>query len=120
MSVDTVQQTHAYPVCPDWCTEHIYPDDLTADGVRQGSDMHMAADRRGEASGTFRDEEWLVGIGFSADTGEGHDTPIDCGRVEQMSPEQARALAKALLDAATEVEASWAIEAAREALRGPR
>ncbi|MGG5260832.1 hypothetical protein [Phycicoccus avicenniae] len=109
--MNATAQVRAYPVCPDWCTDHQWPQN------EDEGDLHMATDRRGASSSRLR-PEWLVGIGFSADTGESHDAPIDCANVDQLTPAQARALARALLDAAAEVEASWAVEAAREALRG--
>ncbi len=97
MTIESTPTTRT-GACPSWCerTLHISPDDVH-DGVPwDGETLHSSADVKGETT----DGEWLVGIAMS----DGEPATLDVYAPGQMTPEQGRALASAIIQACETIE----------------
>ncbi len=96
MTTDTKSTTRT-ATCPSWCVHDVAPEDIV-DGVQQGGDtvLHMAAD----VSGETLEGRWDVGISQDGTA----PATLDGYAHGQMTPQQARAFAAAIVAACDVIE----------------
>ncbi|GAA4402899.1 hypothetical protein GCM10023168_13900 [Fodinibacter luteus] len=97
----TTDTTTATETCPAWCVEHIRPDDVHG-GARWGGDttLHIGAD----VQGPTMEGRWVVGCAVDGP----EPATLDAASDGQMTPDQGRAFAAAIVAACDQLEGQTA------------